>query len=122
MIQNSIKLDFGSKKLEFFFGMSFLGVFLEEKKTDVKEIYEAIINNPYAYVPDLMFRSHVHNCKRKKEDCNLELYEMADLIEGSGYFKDDSESSKFLEVFLQSIIDGLPKPKTETKKSNSKKK
>jgi len=122
MIQNSIKLDFGSKELEFFFGMSFLGEFLEEEKTDVKEIYANIKRNPYGYVPDLMYRSHLHNCKRKKEDRNLKPYEMADLIEESGHFKNGSESSKFLEVFLQSILDGLPKTETETKKSNSKKK
>ena len=34
MIQNSIKLDFGSKELEFFFGLSFLGEFLEEEWGD----------------------------------------------------------------------------------------
>ena len=122
MIQNSIKLDFGSKELEFFFGLSFLGEFLEEEKTDLQGIYSAINTNPYAFVPNLMYKSHVHNCKRKGENCNLKSFEMADLIEESGHFKNGSESSKFLEVFLQSILDGLQKTETETKKSNSKKK
>jgi hypothetical protein len=120
MKKNSITLDFGSIKLEFFFGLSFLGEFLEEEKIDLQGIYAAINTNPYAFVPNLMYKSHLHNCKRQGENCNLKLFEMADLIEESGHFKDGSESSKFLEVFLQSILDGLPK--TETKKSNSKKK
>ncbi len=122
MKQNSITLNFDTKKLEFFFGLSFLGEFLEEENTDLKGIYSAINTNPYAFVPNLMYKSHAHNCKRKGEDCNLKAFEMADLIEVSGHCIDGAESTKFLEVFLQSILDGLPKTETETKKSNSKKK
>ena len=120
MKKNSIVLDFENKKVEFFFGLSFLGEFLEEEKIDLQGIYAAINANPYAFIPNLMYKSHLHNCKRKGENCNLKSYEMADLIEGSGHFQDGSESTRFLEVFLQSILDGLPKTKTETK--NSKKK
>ena len=122
MIQNSIVLNFGNKKLEFFFGLSFLGEFLEEEKIDLQGIYAAINTNPYAFIPNLMYKSHLHNCKRKGENCNLKSYEMADLIEGSGHFQDGSESTRFLEVFLQSILDGLPKTKTKTETKNSKKK
>ena len=106
---NKIKLNFNDKELEFFFGLSFLGEFLKEEKTDLQGIFNFINSEPYTFIPNLMYKSYLHNCKRQGINTDLKSFEMSDLVEESGHFKDGSESAKFVEAFLQSIIDSLPK-------------
>tara|TARA_R110002153_G_scaffold180206_1_gene333670 strand:- start:712 stop:1074 length:363 start_codon:yes stop_codon:yes gene_type:complete len=106
---NKIKLNFNGKEIEFFFGLSFLGEFLKEENTDLQGIFDSINSNPYSFIPNLMYKSYLHNSKRQGKKTDLKPFEMSDLIEETGHFKDGSESAKFVEAFLQSIIDTLPK-------------
>jgi hypothetical protein len=106
---NKIKLNFEGKEVEFFFGLSFLGEFLKEEDTDLQGIFNSVESDSYTFIPNLMYKSYLHNSKRQGKKADLKHYQIADLIESSGYFKDGSESAKFVEAFLQSIIDSLPK-------------
>ena len=106
---NKIKLNFNGKDIEFFFGLSFLGEFLKEESTDLQGIFNFISAEPYTFIPNLMYKSYLHNCKRQGKKADFKPFEMSDLIEETGHFKDGSESAKFVEAFLQSIIDSLPK-------------
>ena len=106
---SKIKLNFNDKELEFFFGLSFLGEFLKEENIDFQGIFNFINSEPYTFIPNLMYKSYLHNCKRQGIKTDLKSFEMSDLVEESGHFKDGSESAKFVEAFLQSIIDSLPK-------------
>lgn len=108
-MKNKIKLNFKETELEFFFGLSFLGEFLKEESTDLQGIFNAINSEPHTFIPNLMYKSYLHNCKRQGVKTDLKSFEMSDLVEESGHFKDGSESAKFVEAFLQSIIDSLPK-------------
>ena len=106
---SKIKLNFNGKELDFFFGLSFLGKFLKEENTDLQGIFNSVNSEPYTFIPHLMYKSYLHNCKRQGKGADLTPYQMSDLIEETGHFKDGSESAKFVEAFLQSIIDSLPK-------------
>ena len=108
-MKSKIKLNFNEKELEFFFGLSFLGEFLKEEETDLQGIFNSINSEPYTFIPNLMYKSYLHNSKRQGKKADLKPFEMSDLIEETGHFKDGSESAKFVEAFLQSIIDSLPK-------------
>ena len=104
-----IKLNFKERELELFFGLSFLGEFLKEENTDFQGIFNSIHSEPYSFIPNLMYKSYLHNCKRQEIEPELKEFEIYDFIENTGHFKDGSESAKFVEPFLQSIIDSLPK-------------
>jgi len=108
-LKSKIKLNFNEKELDFFFGLSFLGEFLKEEETDLQGIFNSINSEPYTFIPNLMYKSYLHNSKRQGKKPDLKPFEMSDLIEETGHFKDGSESAKFVEAFLQSIIDSLPK-------------
>jgi hypothetical protein len=108
-MKNKIKLNFEGKELEFCFGLSFLGEFLKEENTDLQGIFNAINSEPHTFIPNLMYKSYLHNSKRQGKKAELKAFEISDFIEETGHFKDGSESAKFVEAFLQSIIDSLPK-------------
>jgi len=118
---NKVTLNFNGKEVEFFFGLSFLGEFLKNEDLDLQGIFSKISTDSYSFIPKLMYASYVHNCERKELPVSLKSFELTDLIESTNYFKDGSESSKFVEPFLQSIIDSLPKSE-EAKDNGSKKK
>lgn len=118
---SKIKLNFNGKELDFFFGLSFLGEFLKEESTDLQGIFNSVNSEPYTFIPHLMYKSYLHNCKRQGKSADLKSYEIADLIEETGHFKDGSESAKFVEPFLQSLIDSLPKAEGENEDDVKKK-
>ena len=120
-MKNKITLNFNGKEIEFFFGLSFLGEFLSKNDIDLQGIFNKISNDSYSFIPKLMFASYKHNCQRKDLKVELKAYELSDLIEETNYFKDGSESSKFVEPFLQSIIDSLPKQEETNDKTPKKK-
>jgi len=110
---NKIKLNFEGKEFEFFFGLPFMAILLEEKEFSLEDIFNSVNSKPYSFIPFLMFESYKHTCKRKGISSELDLSGIENLIEQTGYFKDGSESAKFIEPFLQSIIDSLPKVEGE---------
>ena len=120
-MKNKIKIDFNGKELEFFYGLSFLGYFLKIKDTDIKGVFDSINSEPYSYIPELMYQSYLHNCERREEKPTIKKFELSDLIEETGHFKDGSKSSVFVEAFLQSIIDSLPKDESEDAGDSKKK-
>lgn len=121
-MKNKVTLDFNSKKLDFFFGLSFLGEFLKNEDIDLQGIFNNINKEPYTFIPRLMYASYKHNCERNNLPIELTIYTLTDLIEETNYFKDGSESAKFIEPFLQSILDSLPKDETTTADKTAKKK
>ena len=120
-MKSKIKLNFNEKELDFFFGLSFLGEFLKEEDTDLQGIFNSINSEPYTFIPNLMYKSYLHNSKRQGKKADLKPFEMSDLIEETGHFKDGSESAKFVEPFLQSLIDSLPKAEGENEDDVKKK-
>ena len=108
-MKNKIKLNFEGKELELFFGLSFLGEFLKEEDIDFQGVFNGVQLDSLNFIPNLMYKSYLHNCKRQETEPELKAFEIYDFIENTGYFKDGSESAKFVEPFLQSIIDSLPK-------------
>lgn len=120
MHRSSIELDFKDEKLSFHFGLSFLGHLFEVKNLDVVDIYEKIsTTESLVFLPEVMYESHKHWCERNQKELKISLWRLQDLIESTGYFLDGSVSSRFVEEFVQSIVNSLPKTKDE---KDSKKK
>lgn len=121
-MKNKVVLKFKDKEFEFFFGLSFLGEFLKDNDLDIQGVFNNINKEPYSFIPKLMFASYKHNCERKGVEVELKPFELSDFIEETGYFKDGSESEKFVKPFLQSIIDSLPISDEDKKNDAPKKK
>lgn len=120
-MKNKIELIFNKTKLEFFYGLSFLGEFLDKNNIDVDELNKRIINNSLSFLPTLMYESYLHNCNRNGEKPVVNKLELIDLIEQTGYFKDDSVAGEFVTAFYKSIFVtfGLEQEKGEqTEKKN----
>lgn len=121
-MQNNINIDFNGKEINFFYGLSFLGEFTKEKGLNIAEIVNKINKESYSFVPELMYASYLHSCKRKKEEPKVTEFELTDLIEQTNFFKDGSKSSAFLEAFMNSVITSLPIDEEEVKEEDAKKK
>lgn len=120
-MKNKILLDFNGRKLEFFYGLSFLGSFLEKNNTTVEEVSQKIVNNSLSFVPTLMYESYLHNCTRNESKPEITKIKLIDLIEDTGYFKDNSVAGEFVTAFYKSIFVtfGLEQENTDsTEKKN----
>ena len=103
-MKNSIELNFNGTKLEFFYGLSFLGEFLENEGLDISDVNDRIISKSISFIPKLMFASYLHNCERKDIKPSITKLDLIDLIEQTNHFKDDSEAGKFVEAFYKSVF------------------
>ena len=113
-MKNSILIDFEGKELEFFYGLSFLGEFMSSESMDIQEVVNSITEDPYVFIPKLMYKSYLHNCTRKDVTPVIKKqFELTDLIEQTGHFVDGSKASEFCVAFIKSIIDSLPKGEQE---------
>lgn len=111
---NNIKLNFGEKELEFFFGLSFLGYFYEKYDLDVAKMYEKLSLQPFKYIPLIMFESYKHNLERQGKKAELSELQLSDLIDENGGLHDaEGNASKFVEAFFNSLMTRLPKAENE---------
>lgn len=121
-MKNKIELDFNGTKLEFFYGLSFLGEFLEKHKLDIDEVNKKILSNSLSFIPNLMYESYIHNCHRKPTKPSITKIQLIDLIEETGYFQDDSVAGEFVKAFYESIFVTFGLDKEENNESLNEKK
>lgn len=120
-MKNSIILDFKGVELEFFYGLSFLGEFLEKENLDITELNEKITSKSLSFIPKLMFESYLHNCQRKQIKPSITKLKLIDLIEQTNYFKDDSVAGEFIKAFYKSVFVTFGLEENKTDEPNEKK-
>ena len=108
-----ITLTIGGKERLFHFGLGFLGNLLESEKIAMTEIDAKLAENPFKWIPLIMFYSCAYGFKRKGEFAPFDAYSFADWIDEVGM---DSEVVKsFFEAFTQSLTKDVPEDKSKKK-------
>ncbi len=113
-----ITLNIGGEDRVFYFGLGFLGNLLESENIALTEIDSKLAENPFKWIPLIMYHSCAFGFKRKNEFPLFDAFDVADWIDEAGMESDVVVS--FFTAFRQSLTKDVPKEK-ETKKKVAKK-
>lgn len=115
-----IKLTIGGEERTFYFGLGFLGNLLDKEGISVVDIDTKINENPFKWIPTLMFRSCEFGYLRKGEFAPFDLFDFSEWIDELGIDSDVVKS--FFEGFKQSLVKDVPQQEAkEDKKKETKK-
>lgn len=113
-----IELNLGGEKRTFYFGLGFLGNLLEKENIAINEIDEKLINNPFKWMPLVMYYSLAWGFTRKNENAPFDAFDVTEWIDEVGI--DDTVIIDFFTAFRQSLTKDVPESK-EVKKKEAKK-
>ena len=115
-MSKQIEIVLNERTLKCSFGLGFLGECLENLGLNVFEIGKKLDDNPFKWIPVLMYES----AKYTDKDLNLSLEELIELLDTTDGNK---EMAKFLGAFVQSLNKDVPIEKgVKPSKNVSKKK
>ena len=108
-----ITLTIGEKERVFYFGLGFLGNLLETENISMTEIDAKLAENPFKWIPLIMFHSCAFGFKRKNEFPDFDAFDVAEWIDEVGM---DSEAvTSFFKAFTQSLTKDVPEDKGKKK-------
>jgi hypothetical protein len=105
---NNLKLTINGKEIEFYFGLGFLGEALDGIDISISELGAKVSENPYLYVPKLMYYSASYGYKRKGQETPFSYFDLLDDIENDGGFSNDNLNT-FLNKLTESMSMNVPK-------------
>lgn len=115
----SIILNIGGQERTFYFGLGFLGNLIEKSGVGMNEIDTKIAENPFKWIPEIMYHSLAFGFIRKNETLTFDVFDMAEWIDEDGGFDCDSVKL-FFEAFKQSLIKDVPIQNDSKKKAVKK--
>jgi hypothetical protein len=115
---NLIKLTIGGQEREFHFGLGFLGNLLESENIDFTEIDAKMAQNPFKWIPLIMYYSCAFGYKRKNEFAPFDTFDFAEWIDEIGL--NDKVVTDFFEAFRLSLTKDVPESKDVKKKVTKK--
>lgn len=113
-----IELEIGGEKRTFYFGLGFLGNLLEKENVSVGEIDEKLVNNPFKWMPLIMYHSLAWGYVKKNERPLFDAFDVQEWLDDVGL--DDTVVIDFFTAFRQSLVKDVPQTK-EVKKKVTKK-
>jgi hypothetical protein len=112
-----IELELGGEKRTFYFGLGFLGNLLEKENISIGEIDQKIIDNPFKWMPLIMYYSCAWGYTRKNEHPPFNVVNIIDWVDEAGI--DGTIVIDFFNAFRQSLVKDVPQ--TNDKKKVTKK-
>lgn len=103
----SINLNIGGQERTFYFGLGFLGNLIEKSGVGMNEIDTKISENPFKWIPEIMYHSLVFGFIRKNETLTFDAFDIAEWIDEDGGFECESVKA-FFEAFKQSLVKDVP--------------
>ena len=119
--KNVIELTLGGKPRKCYFGIGFLGLYMEKTGVELEQLQNVITKNPFKYVPDLVYFSIAYGYVRQDLKPEFNRYAVADWIDEVGGIGGET-IVKFLNAFTASLTKGVPQENVNPKARNSKKK
>jgi hypothetical protein len=112
-----IELELGGEKRTFYFGLGFLGNLLEKENISIGEIDQKIIDNPFKWMPLIMYYSCAFGYNRKNENPPFDVFDITEWVDEAGI--DGTIVIDFFNAFRQSLVKDVPQ--TNDKKKVTKK-
>jgi hypothetical protein len=113
-----ITLNIGGQDRVFYFGLGFLGNLLESENIGINDIDAKLAENPFKWIPLIMFYSCAFGFKRKNENPLFDAFDVADWIDEVGM--DNEVVTSFFKAFTQSLVKDVPQEENVKKKVTKK--
>lgn len=113
-----ITLNIGGEDRVFYFGLGFLGNLLESENIAMNEIDAKLAENPFKWIPLIMFYSCAYGFKRKGEFAPFDAFSVSDWIDEVGI--DSEVVTDFFKAFTQSLTKDVPQDKKKVTKTTIK--
>ena len=114
-----ITLNIGGQDRIFYFGLGFLGNLIEKSGVGMNEIDTKIAENPFKWIPEIMYHSLAFGFIRKNETLTFDAFDVAEWIDEDGGFESEN-IKRFFEAFTNSLIKNVPVQENDTKKKVKK--
>jgi len=114
-----ITLNIGGQDRVFYFGLGFLGNLIEKSGVAMHEIDAKIQENPFKWMPEIMYHSVAFGFIRQNQEIPFTTFEVADWIDADGGF-DSKVVISFFEAFRQSLVKDVPSQAEDKKKVKAK--
>ena len=111
-----INLFIGGKYRDFYFGLGFLGRLLEETGTNMQDFDRLRMENPFKWVPLMMFHSCAYGYVREGKEADFVLQDVINWIDET----DVATLQSFNTAFINSLIKDVPTQPGVKKKVNKK--
>jgi hypothetical protein len=108
-----IELELGGQKRTFYFGLGFLGNLLEKESVSIDEIDQKIVNNPFKWMPLIMYYSCAWGFTRKNENPPFDVFDITEWVDEAGI--DSTVVVDFFTAFRQSLVKDVPPTKDKKK-------
>jgi hypothetical protein len=105
---NKITLTINKRKLDFHFGLFFIGEALDTLDLSIDDIGVNLSKNPFKLVPELMYISASYGLRRKGKEIDFTKDEFFDWLDNDGGFS-NGNLGKFLDAFTKSLTLDVPK-------------
>ena len=112
----NIILNIGGKDRVFYFGLGFLGRLLDETNTSMSDFDKLRTENPFKWIPLMMFHSCAWGLIREGKIVDFTLQDMINWIDET----DVETLQKFNEAFVNSLIKNVPIQEDSKKKVTKK--
>ena len=109
------KINLGGKERTFYFGLGFLGLFIEKTGVSMDSLQDFMKKNPFKAIPQMMFYSLAYGYVRQDLEPDFNIYVVTEWIDDDGG-GDGPAVKEFLDAFNGSM--GIKLPVNETVKKN----
>lgn len=104
---NKINLNIGGEYRVFHFGLGFLGNLLESENISMTEIDAKLAENPFKWIPLIMYHSCAFAFKRKGEPVLFDAFDISDWIDEAGGMGSEVVTD-FFKAFNASLTKDVP--------------
>ena len=110
------QIDFGGEKRTFYFGIGFLGMFIENTNNTLGTLEDNLLKNPFQVLPDLMYYSLLYGYLRQDLTPDFTKYDVMEWIDEGGVGISSPAVVSFRTALIDSLNAKLPEEKGVKKK------
>jgi len=101
------KINLGGKERTFYFGLGFLGLFIEKTGVSMDSLQDFMKKNPFKAIPQMMFYSLAYGYVRQDLEPDFNIYAVTEWIDDDGG-PDGPAVKEFMDAFNGSMEAKLP--------------
>lgn len=119
--KKTVKIVLGGEERTFYFGLGFLGMFVENTNSTLESLETDISTNPFKTIPELMYYSLLYGYVRNDAKPAFNKFHLIEWIDEDGGLESETVL-KFLDGLTNSMDSKLPKDEVKKKVRKAAKK
>ena len=114
------EIEFGGETRTFYFGIGFLGMFVENTTNTLATLEDNLLKNPFKVLPELMYYSLLYGYLKQDLTPEFTKYDVMEWIDEGGIGVSSVAVVEFRNALIESLNPKLPEEKGVKKKTVKK--